>query len=224
LLQAEEMIDYNKIFIISDWLSNRPFRGEISNYTQAEPEISRGEKDVNGIVTIKHAMGGNTLYDIIWTTNAHPLIVSERIINLFKSNGITGWKTYKVQIRSKKDELIDQKYFGLIITGRCGYRDYSKSTIVLDKVGVYTKPHVKGFYFKKDFWDGSDLFMCIPDDSGQSTMYRFCTRKVVDLFEKEKIKNILFKNLNDSTLAIELYKVPLTTQQKSEVEKLAASR
>ncbi len=217
------MIDYNKIFEISDWFSNRPFRGGIAKYDLAEPEISRGEKDVKGVVTVKHEMGGKTLYDVIWTTNAYPLIVSERVIDLFKSNGITGWKTYKVQVRSKQNELINQKYFGLIITGRCGHRDYSKSSIVLGKIGIHIEPHIKGFYFDKDYWDGSDLFMSNPDQEGNSTMHRFCTQKVVDLFEKEKIKNVVFEKLNDSTLAIELYEVPLTAKQKAEMKNLKAS-
>lgn len=218
------MLNYDKIFLIRETFSNRPFRGVIENYDLAESKISRGEKSITETVTVKHSMGGTTLYDIIWTTNAFPLIVSERVIELFKSNGITGWKTYKVEVRSKKNELIDQKFFGLIITGRCGHRDYSKSSIVLDKIGIYTKPHIKGFYFDKDYCDDSDLFMSNPDEKGNSTMFRFCTQKVVDLFKKEKINNIDFKNLNEPTLAIELHKVPLTDKQESEMEKLKASR
>ncbi|MCF7568940.1 hypothetical protein L3X37_11285 [Sabulilitoribacter arenilitoris] len=218
------MLDYNKTYKIGETFSNRPFRGVIENYDLAEPEISRGEKLIIETVSVKHSMGGKTLYDIIWTTNAFPLIISERIVELFNSNGITGWKTYDVEIRSKKNDLIDQKYFGLIITGRCGYRDYAKSSIILDEIGVNIKPHVKGFYFKDDYWDGSDLFMSNPEENGNSTMFRFCTDKVVNLFKKEKIKNIEFENLNESTLAIELYNVPLTDKQKSEMENLKASR
>ncbi|WP_228238082.1 hypothetical protein [Allomuricauda sp. M10] len=217
------MLNYDKTYMIREAFSNRPFRGVVENYDLAEPEISRGDKLMAETIPVKHSMGGNILYDIIWTTNAFPLIVSERVIELFKANGITGWNTYNVEIRSKKNELIDQKYFGLIITGRCGYRDYSKSSIVLDKIGIYTEPHVKGFYFKNDYWDGSDLFMCNPDENGNSTMHRFCTDKVLDLFNKEKIKNIDFENLNESTLAIALYEVPLNSKQKSEMEKLKAS-
>ncbi|MFC5194086.1 hypothetical protein ACFPH8_01970 [Bizionia hallyeonensis] len=214
------MLNYNKIFLIRESYSNRPFRGVIENFDLAEPKISRGEKHITETVTVKHIMGGQTLYDIIWTTNAFPLIVSERVIRLFKSNGITGWKTYNVEIRSKKNELIDQNFFGLIITGRCGHRDYSKSSIVLSKIGVYTKPHIKGFYFNDDSCDDSDLFMSNPDDEGHSTMHRFCSQNVVNLFQKEKIKNINFENLNESTLAIELHQIPLTDKQKSEMEKL----
>ena len=218
------MLNYDKTYKIRETFSNRPFRGVIENYDLAEPEISRGEKLINETVPVKHSMGGKTLYDIIWTTNAFPLIVSERIIELFKSNGITGWKTYNVEIRSKKNDLVDQKYFGLIITGRCGYRDYTKSSIILDKIGINIKPHIKGFYFKNDYWDGSDLFMSNPEQNRNSTMSRFCTDKVVNLFKKEKIKNIEFEALNESTLAIELYNVPLTDKQKAEMENLKASR
>ncbi|WP_128759330.1 hypothetical protein [Leeuwenhoekiella marinoflava] len=218
------MLIYDNIFQIREIFSNRPFRGVIEKYDLAEPEISRGERQITETVTVKHKMGGKTLYDIIWTTNAYPVIVSEKVIELFKSNRITGWETYNVEIRSKKNELIDQKFFGLIITGRCGHRDYSKSSIVLDKIGIKTKPHIKGFFFDKDFWSGTDLFMCKPDEKGNLNMNIFCTKKVVDLFKKNKIKNIDFKNLKEITLAIELFKVPLTDQQQNEMEKIKASR
>ncbi|UPS92435.1 hypothetical protein [Bizionia sp. M204] len=62
--------------------------------------------------------------------------------------------------------------------------------------------------------------MSNPDDEGHSTMHRFCSQNVVNLFQKEKIKNINFENLNESTLAIELHQIPLTDKQKSEMEKL----
>ncbi|WP_139062115.1 hypothetical protein [Ochrovirga pacifica] len=210
--------------MIGETHSNRPFRGEIENSDLAEPEISRGEKENLEVIPVKHSMGGKSLYDIIWTTNAFPLIVSERTIELFKSNGISGWKTYNVEIYSKKNEFIKQKYYGLIITGRCGYRDYSKSSIVMNKIGITMEPHSKGFYFKDNYWDGSDLFMCNPDENGNSNMFRFCTQKVADLFKKEKIKNISLEKTTDFYMSISLYNIELTKEQKLEIEKLKASR
>jgi|SRR5690554_5462101 len=218
------MLNYNKIFLIRDSLSNRAFRGVIENLNLAEPEISRGEKRIKEIVPVKHSMGGKTIYDIIWTTNAFPLIVSEKVIQLFKSNSISGWKTYDAEIHTKKNELIDQKYYGLIITGRCGFRDFSISSVVMDTIGITTEPHLSGFYFKDDFWDGSDLFMCNSDELGQTNMFRFCTEKVVRLMKKEKINNIEFEKVTDITVSIPLYNIELTENQEIEMEKLKASR
>src|SRR5690606_69056 len=218
------MLNYDKIFLIRDSFSDRSFRGVIENINLAEPEITRGEKALKEIVPVKHSMGGKTLYDIIWTTNSFPLIVSEKVIKLFISNSISGWKTYDVEIRTKKNELIDQKYYGLIITGRCGFRDYSTSSIVMDTIGITTEPHLSGIYFKDDFWDGSDLFMCNPDEMGQTNMFRFCNEKVVQLMKKEKIKNIEFERLTDITMSIDLYNIELTENQLMEMKKLKASR
>ncbi len=218
------MINYNEIYLLNDSLSNRPFRGEINDFDLAEPEISRGEKGISKIVPVKHSMGGKTLYDFVWTTNAFPIIVSEHVIELFRPKSVTGWQTYDVEIYSKKNELIEMKYFGLVITGRCGNRDYSANSIVMDKIGIKTKPHSKGFYFKDNFWDGSDLFMCNPDENGKTNMFRFCTKKVVDLFKKENIKNVLFEKVIDFSMAISLYDIPLTEKQKAEMEKIKASR
>ncbi|TPN89201.1 hypothetical protein [Aquimarina algicola] len=218
------MTDYNRIFLIGESHSNRPFRGVIENYDLAEPQISRGEKRINIVVPVKHSMGGKKLYDIVWTTNAFPLIVSERVIRIFEKNSVTGWETYDVNVLTKKDELINEKFFGLIITGRCGYRSYANSSIIMDKIGITMEPHVKGLYFKDNFWDGSDLFMCNPNENGQSNMYRFCTERVAKLLNKEKVKNIAFDKVSDITMSISLNKIELTDEQKLAIEKVKTSR
>ncbi len=181
------MLNYDKIFLISDPCLNRPFRGVIENSDLAEFEITRGEKTLNEIV-------------------------------------LTGWKTYDVEICSKENELIDQKYYVLIITGRCGFRDYSTSPIIMDTIGITTEPHLSGFYFKDDFWDGSDLFMCNPNEIGQANMFKFCTEKVVRLMKKEKIINVEWEKTTDFTMSISLYNIELSEKQKIEMEKLKASR
>ena len=218
------MLNYDKTYLINDPNLNRPFRGRIENSDLSEFEITRGEKTLNEIVLVKHSMGEKNPCDIIWTSIGFPLIVSERVIEIFKSNAITGWKTYDVEIYSKENKLIDQKYYVLIITGRCGFRDYSTSPIIMDTIGITTEPHLSGFYFKDDFWDGSDLFMCNPDEMGQTNMFRFCNEKVVQLMKKEKIKNIEFERLTDITMSIDLYNIELTENQLIEMKKLKASR
>ncbi|MCL8009389.1 hypothetical protein [Gelidibacter japonicus] len=218
------MLNYDKIFLISDPCLNRPFRGVIENSDLDEFEITRGEKTLNEIVLVKHSMGEKKPCDFIWTTIGFPLIVSERVIEIFKSNAITGWKTYDVEIYSKENKLIDQKYYVLIITGRCGFRDYSTSPIIMDTIGITTEPHLSGFYFKDDFWDGSDLFMCNPNEIGQANIFKFCTEKVVRLMKKEKIKNVEWEKTTDLTMSISLYNIELSEKQKIEMEKLKASR
>jgi hypothetical protein len=214
------MVDYDKFYLIKDCLSNKPFRGKIVNYELASAEIARGENRINEIPKILHAMGGSKLYDIIWTTNAFPLIVSEFIINLLNDNSISGWKTYDVEIFNKEHEKIDEKYFGLIITGRCGTQDFSKSKIIEDKIGVKLVATLKGFYFQNDFWDGSDLFMCNADLNEKTTMHRFCSEKVMKLFAKEKVMNIDFLKTDEYKIPLFAVKTKLTEQQEKDLSEM----
>jgi hypothetical protein len=50
----------------------------------------------------------------------------------------------------------------------------------------------RGFYFDEDSWDGSDFFM-----EERPTDWIFVTRRVVDLFRLNKIRNVQFERLTE---------------------------
>lgn len=214
------MLNYNKLYSFYDPIGNRPYRGEINDYELAEGEISRGEKPIQNTVDVYHAMGESNPKDIIWTTNTYPLIVNERIIRILNENDITGWEKYDVRIHNKREELIKGKYYGLIITGRCGFIDYSQGYLMTKKVGFTDSEHIKAPKFKDDFWDGSDLFMRKPNPEGNITMHRYCTKKVADIFRQEKIKNIKFEKTVEIAMPIFMLNIGASDREKKEIEKL----
>lgn len=212
-------MNYNTFYEISDPLGNRSYRGSINEYEFANAEISRGEEAISEIVTVHHEMGGAEPMDTVWTTNAHPLIVRETIINDFIAHKITGWKTYEVKVLTKKKALSSNKYYGLIITGRCGFLDYSRGSVIRKTIGIsQNEPHVKDIRFDKDFWDGSDLFMCNPDPEGKINMFRFCTEKVYKVLKKTK--NLEFQCVPDIVHSFFMLESGASDREKNELETL----
>jgi len=189
------MINYKEIYTFFDPVSNNAYRGSIFDFPKSDATISRGENHVNGIVKVMYSMGGAQPKDVIWTTNGHPLILSEKVVDLFIKNKFTGWDTYQVQVFDKKLIEVPIKYFGLIINGRADYVDYSRSEIITKKIVYSDAPHVKGRYFYNDIWDGSDFFMENPDPDNKINMFRYCTDRVYQVLKKNKITNITFENL-----------------------------
>src|SRR6266446_3537 len=86
------------------------------------------------------------------------------------------------------------EYEGLVILGRCGPADLSRSVVVLSQspseyqVGSRF-PQLLGYYFPEESWDGSDIFMDNPDAQGRKTAHVFVTERLRLALEAARVKN-----------------------------------
>lgn len=150
-------------------------------------QVLRGQKLPNKKIVYAPSLG-KRFYDFVMVTAGLSLI-SEKVYSLFMDNNITGWKGIPAVIFGHED----LKYYLLIITGRCGPLDDSKTTVV-DSTTLFPNQIVKayqGLYFSEDNWDKSDMFV------SDFVNYTFVTDKVKKLLEKNKITNIILKNAKD---------------------------
>jgi hypothetical protein len=122
---------FDHIYELNDPLSDRVFRGEIDGDVNCIGWI-RGEADPGRTVRVGWGMGGACPGLVIWTTSAHPLIVHRRISNLLREKGVTGWRSYPVQVVDKGGEAYSD-YEGIGIVGRCDPIDLSRSVVTLKK-------------------------------------------------------------------------------------------
>lgn len=203
--QSYNFPGFDHLYTLRDPFWNKAFRGgwdsEVDAFT-----LLRGEIHIRNPVVVPWKIGGNQPTDIIRTTMAYPVIISKRIVDLFRQFGISGWKIYEVILIDKSKRLI-QGYFGLSITGRCDSIDLSKSTIVLHQYPARKFPCFKGEFFESKSWDGSDLFMQRPDEKGNTTASIFIDQKVKDLFDREKIRNVKFVRLDEVETDISVYEI-----------------
>lgn len=56
------------------------------------------------------------------------------------------------------------------------------------------------------------------DDSGKSNCSIYVSRKIVDLFKKNKIKNILFENLSDYETWCDMIKIGASDSIKQKID------
>jgi hypothetical protein len=155
--------------------------------------VLRSETMRDTPIRARWAMGSSTPGDVIWTTLALPLLISERLRGVMEEGGFSGWDVVPVELCGKMGEALPRHYF-LCLRGRCGPIDYSRSKKV-DKVypgGVF--PIRKGLYFDPATWDGSDVFMA------PGAGFKFVVESVRDTLQKAKAKNLLFESLNEVEL------------------------
>jgi hypothetical protein len=135
-----------------------------------------------------------------------PIIAHSRVVQLLGELGFTGWRTYPVTVTDREDHP-HPNYHGLVITGRCGRIDLSRSAVVLHKYPARWYPHFLGHFFPEDSWDGSDLFMELPYADGEASGTKFATERVKQAFHRAKIKNVAFERLSERSVDASIYKI-----------------
>ena len=146
--------------------------------------------------------GGKKMTDFLNTGYACFYPISDKVLNLLIENNITGWKTYPIKVYDKFGTEIPG-YHGFSITGRCRDIDLSLLNEKVDYQYIKSGPvyqYYKGFPLDLSTWDGSDMFLL------SGTGFFFYTRKVYDIFKKNKISNIGYENVMDFIVEPDLEK------------------
>src|SRR5438552_6317646 len=148
---------FEHIHFLTDPLSRRPLRGRIDSKTDTFA-LTRGEVETRAPIQVSWYMGGSMPSDFVWTGNGGALVVHRRVVQLLRDHGFTGWRSYVVSVIDKGGDY-HPEYGGLVILGRCGPADLSRSVVVLSQsrseyqVGSRF-PQFLGYYFPEDSWDG----------------------------------------------------------------------
>lgn len=136
---------------------------------------------------------GRTPHDVVGTTHAMLILVSERFLGVLRQHGFTGWTTFPARIFLDDGSEL-QGYDGLAVTGRCGAIDDSLSEEVIlppPAPGGRARPGLRGLCFPPDSWDGSDIFTA----EGYAGM--FVVEAVKRALQKAGITNIDFRRLSE---------------------------
>ncbi len=141
---------------------------------------------------------GNKLKDVLGTGTATLFLISNQMKNILIENQLSGWEVFPVRLFDKNGDQI-LGYDGFSITGRCGPIDYRKSAIIHKRIleGGPLWKYYKGLYVGLEEWDGSDFFL--PQDYFGTII----TKKAAEILKKNKISNIVLRNLADIEVAEE---------------------
>jgi hypothetical protein len=185
---------FDKLFHVGGSPSSRPFQG----YLKPDPllaggaellALTRGEWRPDYALAVGHSRGGAP-QDFIWL-GPICVLMNRRVVRLLDEYRFTGWGTYAVDLRGKRDESIDG-YVGLAVHGRCGPIDKSKAQTAWREYPTGMFLEGKGLYFDPASWDGSDFFMTTSDHAGM-----FVSDAVRTAFTEGRIRNVTFSPLSE---------------------------
>lgn len=177
-----------ELYRLCDPLSTAAFRGDTDKESYEYMRLAkRGEQSSERRVLVRQDLGRKP-FDFIWVSLAP--IIHQRVIEVLRLCGATGWSTYPVEIVDKADGPV-REYHGLSVTGRCQsmFLDAEHSELVYVECPMALAPKYRGLYITKDSWDGADLFTC----ADKQTDFIVVTEKVRTAFAKAKVTNVRFQ-------------------------------
>jgi hypothetical protein len=195
------MLKFNETYVVKE---NHSLRGVVlsdmdGRLTRKENfDIAGGEWTPPFPLRLRQTYG-RVWYDYLYTNYAIDLY-SSRIIQALVDNNITGWRPLDVIVESKKGTVVEG-YTGLVVTGRCGPIDNSRSEWNPPASGPIIVPW-KGIYFDASTWDGADIFR------PPRTSLTFLTRRVRDIFASLDATNIITVALSEIQRPIPGYPWP----------------
>jgi len=178
----------NKFFTLEDPLADKPLRICVSGYSdwitvEQSNLLIRGKLVLDKSLQLGTYQGGQAT-DFIWSGMPSIICISQRVVDLFRSNHVTGWTIYPVELHNRKGQLLTE-YHGFSVIGKEYKRDLSRSALIT-KPPPTTKGKAyqvyKGLCFNENEWSGEDIFFI--QYSGI-----IITEKVKNIIQKYKITN-----------------------------------
>ena len=210
---------YDSFYIVSEPVSKKNYRGNIEDDNGNFGKLLRGEY-LPSHLEITHLEGGKEPGDLLWCHVNDPFCVSEKVRKILFDNEISGIEFIPTTITNKNKRQSSTQYYTVIIIGRVDNIDYINSEVrFITKDGtVKESAYFIGKKFDIDSWDSTDFFMEREDSEGNSTGYIYASQKVVDLFKKNKITNILFEKLSEYETWCNLIKIGTNEDMKRKID------
>lgn len=154
--------------------------------------LARGEeRPVQPIAFVRDE--GQTPCDLVGTTYATLVIVSNRFLDVLREHHVSGWTTFPISLLAEDGSELNG-FQGFAVTGRCGPIDDSLSEEALlppPVPGGRSRRGLRGICFAPESWDGSDIFT--PDGTASS----FVVGRVKHVLEDAGVTNVAFQRLSE---------------------------
>ena len=128
---------------------------------------------------------GKNFKDVLGMRYAsYVFLISDKFKAVLEDNGVTGWKSYPVEIYGKKGERI-LGYNGFSVTGRGG--------AMAEAYLEWEIARNMDWHYDPSQWDGSDIFKIYP-------AYLTITRRVKDLLVSAGITGVKYTPLSECVI------------------------
>lgn len=196
-----KLFNYYDFFELTDPFATRPIRLDPQQEWLTEEDtihLFYGESQPPEPVVFKPQTGKHAT-DVLWTTFPPLLCVSQRLVDLLQVNKFQGWSTYPIEVYDNNDMLIPG-YYGFAIGSYAGKQDYERSTVNVKPLVSGAKPSKQymGMYFDESKKDRCDIFRI------QNAVI-VLTKRVMQMFKKNKISNVCFTALPEVEIPGAIY-------------------
>lgn len=181
---------FNRLYELADPGSERAFVASIDLPAEDALGVLRGEVARINPIRGRWSSGASTPLDVVWTTLALPVLLSQRLVDVIRKEQLTGCDFVPCTIEGKGGE--SWNYYTLIVQGRCGAIADRESVKVerLYPGGIF--PVWRGLYFDPESWDGSDFFM--PDEP---VGWVIVSERVKVVLEDARTRGAVFTRLDE---------------------------
>lgn len=138
------------------------------------------------------SLPGSRVEDIVWTWYSECL-VTDRVLELFKAHGFTGFKVKPVKVRFKRAKEEPPRLWELVVTGSAGVAPPESGIKLLEHcsgcdLSYYSSCTDPSKLIDAAKWDGSDLFNVWPLGK-----YIFVTERVAQMIRYEGLTGATLK-------------------------------
>lgn len=155
----------------------------------------RGESEVEDACAV-WMEGRLKSQPIVWSDWPGVEWFHESVIQEMNRTGLKGFSSYPVSLIGKNGGSTSG-YRGLVVSGRCGAIQSSRSRRAKSDSGKEFSYKVKGLFFQEESWDRSDVFMC--DDQTAHVFFskraKTCLESVLSSARFESLDEIVWVSL-----------------------------
>jgi len=189
---SSDRLHFGQLYALDSALERGAFHFTPVHDIDSPAALLRGEVRPQQPVEFHWHMGGKP-HDMMGTTHAILHIISKRFVDTLLDERATGWGTFPVRLYDRSG-LELSGYYGLVVTGRAGPIDRSRSRIELVPPPVPTGKAMYteiGTYFDPVTWDGSDIFTL------ERTGVVCVVERIKLALEQRKLTNLTFDRMSE---------------------------
>ncbi len=184
------VVDFSSLYLTRGSVKRGAFVATFDRPRDELVEICRGERS-DSRVHARWDIGGAVPHDVVHVSEGVSLLLSSSVVSAMRSANLTGFDAVPCELTDKHDEI--HEFWFLVVLGRCGPIDDSRSVLVEKDYPGGRVPAMQGVYFPETSWDGSNVFC--PEPSRGTV---FMDRKAREAMESVKqLKGATFTPLTE---------------------------
>lgn len=186
---SESFPGFDRFYVLEEGGDGAAFRADFDPPVDVD-RLMRGEIAESEVLALRYCSGRLKAGDVVFTSEAAPILIHSRVRQRLVAGGFTGWHTYEARLFDRANASVPG-YFALACKGRAGPVLRSMSVPIARLFPAGPSDVLVGMYFEPSTWDGSDVFVL------QNNLSVIVRDVVMESFVAAKVRNVQFTRLDE---------------------------